>query len=90
MPNTQTDAGVKLDSTPLLAAFAEFWHAKWPHQTRDVTKLVKSAHYVGCREAFIEGARAGLLSRALIETDGYVGGAARLADKWLNDMSANR
>lgn len=40
------------------AAFADFWHAKWPHQTRDVKKLEMSAHYVGCREAFYAGAQA--------------------------------
>ena len=46
-------------SEPLLAAaFADFWHAKWPHQTRDVKKLEMSAHYVGCREAFYAGAKA--------------------------------
>ena len=46
-------------SEPLLAAaFAEFWHAKWPHQTRDVAKLEKSLHYTHCREAFYAGAQA--------------------------------
>ena len=71
---------------PLLAAsFSEYWHRKWPHQTRDVKRLEKSAHYAGCQEAFLEGARAAFLLRAMVETDGYVGGASRLADKWLNE-----
>jgi hypothetical protein len=42
----------------LAAAFAEFWHAKWPHQTRDVAKLEKSMHYTHCREAFFAGVQA--------------------------------
>lgn len=73
-------------SKPLLAvSFSDFWHRKWPHQTRDVKRLEKSAHYAGCQEAFLEGARAAFLLRAMVETDGYVGGASRLADKWLNE-----
>ena len=57
MPENQTAAGVKLDSTPLLAtSFSEFWHRKWPNQTRDVKRLEMSAHYTGCREAFYAGA----------------------------------
>jgi len=42
----------------LAAAFDDYWHAKWPRQTRDVKRLEMSAHYVGCREAFYAGAQA--------------------------------
>ena len=59
MDNQTTPAGVAIESTPLLAiSFSEFWHRKWPHQTRDVKRLEMSAHYTGCREAFYAGAGA--------------------------------
>lgn len=59
MDNQTTPAGVAIESTPLLAtSFSEFWHRKWPNQTRDVKRLEMSAHYTGCREAFYAGAGA--------------------------------
>lgn len=47
-----------MSNEQLLKLFSEFWHVRWPHQTRDEKKLEMSAHYIGCREAFFEGARA--------------------------------
>lgn len=43
----------------LETVFSEFWHARWPHQTRDVEKLKQSAHYTGCKDAFYAGVKAG-------------------------------
>ena len=40
----------------LAAAFADYWHSKWPNQTRDVKRLELSVHYRGCRDAFYAGA----------------------------------
>lgn len=56
-------------SEPMLATtFADFWHAKWPHQTRDVKRLEMSVHYTGCREAYYAGAAvAAYLNRIYFE-----------------------
>ena len=42
----------------LAAAFADYWHGKWPNQTQEVKRLELSAHYRGCRDAFYAGAKA--------------------------------
>ena len=44
--------------TLLAAAFADYWHGKWPNQTQEVKRLELSAHYRGCRDAFYAGAKA--------------------------------
>ena len=52
-------AALFVRSDALLAdSFAEFWHGKWPHQTRDVKRLEQSMHYVHCRDAWNAGALA--------------------------------
>lgn len=39
----------------LAAAFADYWHEKWPHATRDVKILERSLHYFYGRDAFFTG-----------------------------------
>ena len=51
------DSVVRSDAL-LAAAFADYWHGKWPNQTQEVKRLELSAHYRGCRDAFYAGAKA--------------------------------